>query len=872
MENYIANPTLQEVCRKLDNSRKRYGRLYKFEIHLHTPASKDYQIEEIEDKNSPEEKIYYAERSIEWILEYALKIKMITSGQHKDYLTNLAAGIYGDGYMKKLEEQGLFFENFKEFFTYQMIVYKLYKEQIEGVIITDHNTIEGYDKLKSMISYCYKNAFPNLKKKDIWLLLGIEISCADKNHVVAIFDESNRRSLERYIEDHIVTNDDSKYSGTVEHSLTVLKKIHEINGKAYIAHINTSNFKYLTGTYKQQLFNSSHFDLIGVTNREYNFESAARAFCKKKNSDICIFFEGDSHGVNTIGKRNTWIKMQSITFVNLLKAISSFNVSVYPFEKPKISPTFIKGIYIPKNEEGFLNNDNKSPFYFNFSKDLNCIIGGRGTGKSTILKILDLLFSLEIDSKENLNFICKHGMIYVFFRLNHKEYILRFIPQVNEKYDPNSEYYYPKNALKRLSPTSIKLNLFWIDIFKVSPGDRSGEYLFSKIKLDSEKEKILSHIYKRNYSIASIVNSIENNKFSDFIQEIIFNGENQLRITDLKSELTYSNKSDFLKTAGSKLTSIRLNLLNWQENIQNTLFTFNSDNNLLKIELKENFNTQEYNIDLIFRGFLDEIEREKNFKRKFVQSTTLKWSDINEFVKAQISKLGTLHFLEALFNKENKFLESHYKIHDFISTEISQTTITYDLKNAKEVSIGVLYSAIRDYLANFRWDLADLIQHAYKDSYKFVMYFNINSREDIGVPNKPNFKNIEYVSLGQKVVAVLTLIIKFGQYSKDISPLIIDQPEDNLDNQFIYKTLVKSLQSIKNERQIILVTHNSTLVMNAGAEQIIVLDTTDSYHSYLKDQGYIGNKKIIEHIINYLEGGHEAFRHKVTEYNLVLKS
>lgn len=158
------------------------------------------------------------------------------------------------------------------------------------------------------------------------------------------------------------------------------------------------------------------------------------------------------------------------------------------------------------------------------------------------------------------------------------------------------------------------------------------------------------------------------------------------------------------------------------------------------------------------------------------------------------------------------------------------------------------------------------------DNGKFSMKFNVNAREDIGPSAKVNMKNIEELSLGQKVVAILTFIINYGKYSNDGTPLIIDQPEDNLDNQYIYKTLVKSLQKIKNQRQVIIVTHNSTLVINTGAEQIIVLETRDGFHSHLKAQGYTGNKKIIEHIINYLEGGNEAFQRKIKEYNLLLNS
>ena len=867
--NFKNNNVLQEVCRKLDNSRKRYGRLYKFEIHIHTPASSDYQIHEVKENG---EKVYYKDYSVEQILKYALEIGMLTQQEFQDYLDNFNSGLYGEDYMQKLRDRGLDYINFKEYFTYYMIAYKLYKEEIEGVIISDHNTIEGYDKLKNMISYCYTNAFSNLPKKDIWVILGIEISCSDKNHVVAIIDEKNRKALERFIEDYIVSDQESKYCGTIEHSLTILQKIHDIGGKAYIAHINSSNFKYLTGTYKHKLFNSSLFDLIGVTNQTYNIENTISAFSIRTSSDICVFYESDSHGINTLGIRNTWIKMQGISYGNLLKAIFSHQISVYPFHKPKIAPTFIKGIYIPENDTGFLNNTT-SPFYFNFSKDLTCIVGGRGTGKSTILKILDILFSQEVENKKTLNFISKHGMIYLLFRLKGKDYILRFIPQINPEYSEDSIYYYAEDAFIRTNNSTLKLNDFWFNLYQVKAGENKGQYLFAQIQKQVDKENILSQIYRKHFSISKIISSIESNDFSSFIKDLMFSGESQIEINKIKNELYYSNKTDFLKNAGQKISSIQSILQNWRANITSLLQNFNLDNkDVLSIHLENTYVIQENFIDIIFGEFLDQLERDNIYKNHFVDSTTLKWFDVYEFIKAQIGKVGALRFLEALYLKENKFLESNYPIKNFITTKVSEKTITHGLEDANKVRIDRLYTAIRNHLANSRKELAQIIVKAYIDNGKFSMKFNVNAREDIGSSAKVNMKNIEELSLGQKVVATLTFIINYGKYSNDITPLIIDQPEDNLDNQYIYKTLVKSLQNIKNERQVVIVTHNSTLVINTGAEQIIVLETKDGLHSHLKAQGYTGNKKIIEHIINYLEGGNEAFQRKVKEYNLLLNS
>lgn len=95
-------------------------------------------------------------------------------------------------------------------------------------------------------------------------------------------------------------------------------------------------------------------------------------------------------------------------------------------------------------------------------------------------------------------------------------------------------------------------------------------------------------------------------------------------------------------------------------------------------------------------------------------------------------------------------------------------------------------------------------------------------------------KDIEELSLGQKVVAILTMIFNYGEHSADSTPLVIDQPEDNLDNLYIYQNLVKSLRRIKNKRQVIIATHSATIVTNADAEQVIILESDNKEVGYQK--------------------------------------
>ena len=78
------------------------------------------------------------------------------------------------------------------------------------------------------------------------------------------------------------------------------------------------------------------------------------------------------------------------------------------------------------------------------------------------------------------------------------------------------------------------------------------------------------------------------------------------------------------------------------------------------------------------------------------------------------------------------------------------------------------------------------------------------------------------LSLGQQQSILLAILL----HSKNNYPLIIDQPEDNLDSEFIYKSIVRNLRRIKEKRQVIIVTHNPNIGVLGDAELIIPLKST----------------------------------------------
>ena len=100
----------------------------------------------------------------------------------------------------------------------------------------------------------------------------------------------------------------------------------------------------------------------------------------------------------------------------------------------------------------------------------------------------------------------------------------------------------------------------------------------------------------------------------------------------------------------------------------------------------------------------------------------------------------------------------------------------------------------------------------------------------------------------------------------DDRPLIIDQPEENLDPKSIYDELVGLFAEAKDKRQVFVVTHNANLVVNTDADQIIVAEANSHQRGALPDISYrsggLDNAKIRKAVCDILEGGERAFQER----------
>lgn len=137
--------------------------------------------------------------------------------------------------------------------------------------------------------------------------------------------------------------------------------------------------------------------------------------------------------------------------------------------------------------------------------------------------------------------------------------------------------------------------------------------------------------------------------------------------------------------------------------------------------------------------------------------------------------------------------------------------------------------------------------------YNFIFgmtYIDVNFKLKMGA------RSLEELSPGERGIVLLIFYLALSQESK---PIIIDQPEDNLDNQSVYSKLVPSICRAKQKRQVIIVTHNPNIAIACDAEQIIYCEMNKNTNQIHYEAGAIENPIIRSHVVDVLEGTMPAF-------------
>lgn len=575
------------------------------------------------------------------------------------------------------------------------------------------------------------------------------------------------------------------------------------------------------------------------------------------------------------------------------------------------------------------------------NSNLNTIIGGRSTGKSTLLQLIAHRIDPNIPEIKPFVSNIPQESINVIWQDNeeNKDRDIEFFPQnhmyniasnkakknrliqdiVEEKDKDNLIRNYENSCINNKSTLQNNID----DLFKLQTdideltsnlkekGDKSGlekeiENLQTKISDSHQGEDFSEDELKEFENLKKEIVELEQ------LQNILENDKNEITIlheADL-FDTSFNYKLNQLSELSTKdiqqiFDSIKHSAIEqWKAGLSKKLTEINA---LIETHKSDINNKKE---SAIFKKGSIHLEQNKQYK-ELNDRLTIESKKLAEIIslQAQIDKVNTQK--NALFTltinnhiiynaKIDELARVFSLVHDDIEIKIEKTYLDDKCKGLLKDFINLQsqdrQNFVRDwgntYLADTKATIEKFLHDSLEKKIELKLYKDIKdlakgmlTENWFSMSYELTYQNdtFEKMSDGKKAFVILKLLLEFS--SKEC-PILIDQPEDSLDNRAIYNELVYYLKQKKKDRQIILVTHNANIVVNADAEEVIVANQhgEDSKNNDgIKFQYISGSLEntifknstidivlnsqgIREHTCEILEGGTEAFKKRENKY------
>src|SRR5205814_4704216 len=187
-------------------------------------------------------------------------------------------------------------------------------------------------------------------------------------------------------------------------------------------------------------------------------------------------------------------------------------------------------------------------------------------------------------------------------------------------------------------------------------------------------------------------------------------------------------------------------------------------------------------------------------------------------------------------------------------------------------------AAIAKFRAENQEDLLDIVPKADQTAYRawskrFAKW--LYGTEHIRIQYGISYDGVDIRKLSPGTRGIVLLLLYLALDDADDRPLIIDQPEENLDPKSVFDELVSLFLAAKAKRQVIIVTHNANLVVNTDADQIIIAsadpDASGGLPAITYVAGGLEDGDIRETVCEILEGGADAFRERARRLRVTLE-
>ena len=387
---------------------------------------------------------------------------------------------------------------------------------------------------------------------------------------------------------------------------------------------------------------------------------------------------------------------------------------------------------------------------------------------------------------------------------------------------------------------------------------------------DSDISKLVQNESTVRSYLSELASVISNHVY--FFQQEITGSEINKELFEEAKKIIQELKIEF-----EKLKTIQKNSLLSQQKLKEVIAKINIKKEGLKEEfakIKREINTDTINPDN-FLNLNRQIETAL-LKLKEIEKSEKRRNDLQTNLLERLTELDNLWLEEYnVLNKEVKRInEAESKISIEVEFKGRRDKLTDKMKQVFR-GTGIRETAYQEIEANYK----DFIQ-IYRDSSKLDDILNENhvvdfkrrfseNQEDLltfKVENKIviqyNGKSLDKHSLGQRASALILFLL--AQRENDV--LIIDQPEDDLDNQTIYDEVIKELKKIKGNMQFIFATHNANIPVLGDSEKVVSCSYDEkkiTVHS-----GTIDNHQTQRFIVDIMEGGDEAFNRRKNIYSI----
>ena len=421
-----------------------------------------------------------------------------------------------------------------------------------------------------------------------------------------------------------------------------------------------------------------------------------------------------------------------------------------------------------------------------------------------------------------------------------------------------------------------------IQVFKDKEIDKK---LDKQIKFDKDTnfiERVKDFEVRLMVSFGEFIDDYKN-EFEDFYRYIsrANNDEVQQTITSLKSyELLFNSLQGVfaaMKEKHDELLAIDKQFNVRYEALKEEFSQIKREIKLPNIEADDYVKfTRSYDITKTQLSELGKMDKRKSeIKRQlFIQLEELRklWHEEYGLIQKEIAQVNNGQSFVNSEGKELKTIEIKVGFRENKEAYISYLQDQFKGCHMRQANFEFIVDSFPDLISVYRelmlsenridTNLSDNQWH----SFRHCFYENLAAFLTYRIPDKFEIiyrgRPLREHSLGQRASALIIFLLTL----KNSDLIIIDQPEDDLDNQTIYKDVIKVLNQLKNSSQFIFATHNPNLPVLGDCEQLIVCNYESK--EIRIELGSIDSKVIRQRIVEIMEGGEEAFNTRKKIYEL----